>query len=143
MPKCRRSAHHTSRMQETNAHSCAAGETARRITSVPERIPPLRFVTQISRLRKQWGCARHRKNRTRISTHPYYTPKFTKIQAFLAKTAFFVDYDDIYVNIFMSTKLTEVTFFFIIFNFLTTSCVSFHVCALNIGIAIFLAILLC
>ena len=127
-------------MQETNARSCAAGGAVRRLTAVPERIPPLRFLTRISLLWKRWGCARHGKNRTRISTHPYYTPKFTKIQAFLVKTAFFVDYDDIYVNIFMSTKLTEVTFFFIIFNFLTTSCVSFEVCALNIGIASFLAI---
>lgn len=38
---------------------------------------------------------------SKFFTHPYYTPKFTKIQAFLGKTAFFVDYDDIYVNIIM------------------------------------------
>ncbi len=35
--------------------------------------------------------------------HTYYTPKFMKFQAFLAKTSFFVDYDrylcqQIYVN---------------------------------------------
>jgi hypothetical protein len=35
--------------------------------------------------------------------HPYYTPKFIQFQAILAKMAIFVDYDDFYVNIFMST----------------------------------------
>ena len=53
---------------------------------------------------------------------------------------FFVDYDDIYVNIFMLTLLTEAFIFFTIFNFLTTSCVFARLCVLNIGIAIFLAI---
>ena len=38
---------------------------------------------------------------SKIWIHQYYTPKFTKIQAFLAKTPFFVDYDNIYVNIVM------------------------------------------
>lgn len=36
-----------------------------------------------------------------ISIHSYYTPFFTKIQAFLAKMGFFVDYANIYVNIVM------------------------------------------
>ena len=36
--------------------------------------------------------------------YQYYTPIFAKIQAFLAKTLFFVNYDDIYVNIFMLTS---------------------------------------
>ena len=89
---------------------------------------------------KQQGCARRKRNSTRIFIHPYYTPKFIKIQAFLVKTAFFVDYDDIYVNIFMLTLLTEAFIFFTIFNFLTTSCVFARLCVLNIGIAIFLAI---
>ena len=36
--------------------------------------------------------------------YQYYTPIFTKIQAFLAKTLFFVNYDKNYVDIFMSTS---------------------------------------
>ena len=35
--------------------------------------------------------------------HPYYTLKFIKFQAKLAKTGFFVNYDDFYVNMVMST----------------------------------------
>ena len=35
--------------------------------------------------------------------HPYYTPKFRKFQAYLPKTAIFVDYADFYVNVFMLT----------------------------------------
>ena len=41
---------------------------------------------------------------TQFWMHRYYTPKFTKFQAFLAKMAFFVNYDGLlcqyhYVNI--------------------------------------------
>ena len=39
----------------------------------------------------------------RYGIHPYYTLKFTKIQVKLAKIPFFVNYDDFYVNIVMST----------------------------------------
>jgi len=36
-------------------------------------------------------------------TQPYYTVKFTKIQAILAKMGIFVIYDNFYVNIIMLT----------------------------------------
>ena len=53
----------------------------------------------------------------RYGIHPYYTLNFTKIQAKLAKTRFFVNYDDFYVNIVMSTIVTDPTVFFTIFNY--------------------------
>ena len=40
---------------------------------------------------------------SRYRIHPYYTLKFTKFQVKLAKTGFFVNYDDFYVNIIMLT----------------------------------------
>ena len=43
----------------------------------------------------------HRQYNIPYGIHPYYTLFLTKIQAKLAKTAFFVNYDDFYVNIFM------------------------------------------
>ena len=48
---------------------------------------------------------------------------------------FFVNYDDIYVNIFMLTLSTTGVFYFIIFNFLSTSCVFFGHHPLNIDFA--------
>lgn len=57
--------------------------------------------------------------------HHYYTPKLMKIQAFLAKTAFFVNYDKIYVYIFMLTNVNGFSKAFIIFNYLTISWVFF------------------
>jgi len=36
---------------------------------------------------------RYRQIHANISRYPYYTPFFAQIQAFLAKKAFFVDYD--------------------------------------------------
>ena len=38
-------------------------------------------------------------------TQPYYTVKFTKIQAILAKMGIFVIYDNFYVNIIMLTQI--------------------------------------
>ena len=49
--------------------------------------------------------------------HPYYTLKFIKIQAKLDITAIFVNYDDFYVNIVMSTEATELPADFIIFDY--------------------------
>lgn len=43
--------------------------------------------------------------------HPYYTPKLTQFQAFLAKALIFVDYADFYVNIFMLTFEPERYYF--------------------------------
>lgn len=53
------------------------------------------------RLRKKAGRIRHMHSNTTIRIHPYYTAFFRKIQAFLAKIAFFVDNDEILVSIFM------------------------------------------
>lgn len=54
---------------------------------------------------------------SRYGIHPYYTLNFTKIQAKLAKTRFFVNYDDFYVNIVMLTAATTRTIPFIIFDY--------------------------
>ena len=59
----------------------------------------------------------HRYDYTLFSIQPYYTPFLPKFQAFLAKTMNFVDYDYIYVNIFMSTHATTPSCLFIIFDF--------------------------
>ena len=78
-----------------------------------KKVDPLRRICSESRCKKcatkqksSFGMKNRRSTQHRHSDpikliHPYYTPKFTKIQAFLAKLAFFVDYDDIYVNIIM------------------------------------------
>lgn len=53
----------------------------------------------------------------RYELHPYYTPFFIKIQAKLANNGFFVNYDNFYVNILMSTAATKRRIVFIIFNY--------------------------
>ena len=70
--------------------------------------------------------------------HPYYTPKFRKFQAYLAKTAFFVDYAHNYVKDFMLTFATSSPFFFTIFNFSATSWAIIFAPTLNIGLQFFL-----
>ena len=49
----------------------------------------------------------------------YYTPFFTKIQAFCKKTDRFVDYDKIYVNIVMLT-CSILKHLFLSFSIITT-----------------------
>lgn len=53
----------------------------------------------------------------RYRIHPYYTLKFIKFQVKLAKIGFFVNYDDFYVNIVMSTQGTTSISACIIFNY--------------------------
>ena len=53
----------------------------------------------------------------RYGIHPYYTLNLTKIQVKLAKIPFFVNYDDFYVNIVMSTSATARILQFIIFDY--------------------------
>ena len=67
--------------------------------------------------------------------YSYYTPKLTKIQAFLAKIHFFVNCDDNLVDIFMLTSKKESEISFIIFNYLSISCVQIAVVILNIDSA--------
>ena len=53
----------------------------------------------------------------RYRIHPYYTLKFIKFQVKLAKMGFFVNYDDFYVNIVMSTEEMPGILPCIIFNY--------------------------
>lgn len=63
---------------------------------------------------------------------PYYTPFFTKIQVFLAKTVIFVDYDNIYVNNVMLTPYYFKHSFLPFSTRKTISCASSSFTALNI-----------
>ena len=53
----------------------------------------------------------------RYGIHPYYTPFFIKFQAKSEQMAIFVDYDDSYVNIIMSTNVFRRSGCFTIFNY--------------------------
>ena len=69
----------------------------------------------------------------------YYTPFFTKIQAFCKKTDRFVDYDKIYVNIVMLTS-SFLKHLFLPFSIkMTTSSVFKAQQSLNIVFAVFLS----
>ena len=66
----------------------------------------------------------------------YYTPFFTKIQAFCKKTDRFVDYDKIYVNIVMLTYCFLERMFLSFSIIMTTSSVFKAASSLNIDFAI-------
>lgn len=69
--------------------------------------------------------------------YSYYTPFFTKIQAFLSKAAIFVDCDHIYVWYFMSTSHSAQCLFFTISNFLSISWVRLCVLRTKYRVCIF------
>lgn len=56
-----------------------------------------------------------------ISRQPYYTPKFTKFQAILAKMQFFVDYDGYLCQQFYVNFATKTEKIFTVFNYFSIS----------------------
>lgn len=70
-----------------------------------------------------------------VLIHPYYTPKFTKFQAILAKRAFFVNYDDFYVAMIMLTSEIRLLFSLSFLTIQATSWGPSARSALNIGFA--------
>ena len=68
---------------------------------------------------------------------PYYTPFFTKIQAFCKIADNFVDSDKIYVNFVMSTHEKSKHLFLSFSLILTTSCAFLQLVSLNIVFAFF------
>ncbi len=105
------------------------GSSCNQNTAHPKK---LRLFREISGLYQ----TKHQENRDKLTycflIQPYYTPFFTKIQAFCKNAYNFVDSDKIYVNFVMSTFQKTKHLFLSFSIILTTSCVFLPHQSLNI-----------